>query len=152
MKGNEKDRPLRSDLVDLTGMRVGEWTVLEAAGLQRFKRARPQRLWRCRCTCGAEVEVRGQALRNATSTRCRACSHVALGKRFQRRIEGGRTFNTIAAASGLKPDTVMRRYRRGWPLWALGAAPGVMPRGLGVSRSVRPTAEAEVNRKNKRRK
>lgn len=144
MRGIEETaRRARSDLVDLTGQKVGAWTVLGIGRLQRYEKSKPQRLWRCRCECGAKVQVRGQALREKTSLECKACGASKAGERSRRVIEDGRSFSGIAAATGLKPDTVMRRYRRGWPLWALGLGPRAGPRGLGKTESVRPAQQVD---------
>lgn len=53
---------------DLTGKTFGSWTVIERAANRRGVI-----YWKCRCTCGSEHEVRGQTLRNETSTGCQKC-------------------------------------------------------------------------------
>lgn len=61
--------------INMVGQPVGEWTVLRRARLDEIEaRAnRSQAFWLCRCSCGREKAIRGQALRNGESTRCRAC-------------------------------------------------------------------------------
>lgn len=61
-------------LIDLTGMRIGEWTVLSRTVLRRHW------YWLCRCSCGTEREVCGTSLRERSSTRCRECA-TALKRR-----------------------------------------------------------------------
>jgi len=51
--------------IDLTGQRFGLWQVLWYAGNYR---------WRCRCRCGTEQPVLGNALRSGTSRGCRSCT------------------------------------------------------------------------------
>lgn len=63
---------------DLTGRRLGEWTVLRM--MPRTPGVSPQ--WLCRCSCGVERVVFGHALKGGRS---RACSRHAVdltGKRF----------------------------------------------------------------------
>lgn len=57
-------------MVDLTGMKIGKWLVLG----RDYEGTKPGRtMWFCRCECGNESSVIGQALRNGTSTRCNRC-------------------------------------------------------------------------------
>lgn len=59
--------------IDLTGMRFGKWTVLK----RDYDGSKPGcTRWFCRCDCGAESSVIGQALRNGTSTKCQACKKI----------------------------------------------------------------------------
>lgn len=59
--------------VDMAGRRVGDWLVLDRAGVAPSGKA----LWRCRCKCGRERVLQGVALRSGTTKRCRPCSTAA---------------------------------------------------------------------------
>ena len=52
-------------LIDLTGQKIGRWTVLEKAPSKN-------RIvyWLCQCDCGTIKEVRGQCLREGESISC----------------------------------------------------------------------------------
>jgi hypothetical protein len=52
-------------MIDLTGQKRGRWTVLRRAEWQHTSAA-----WLCRCECGTEKVVSGQALRIGTSKSC----------------------------------------------------------------------------------
>lgn len=55
---------------DLSGKRFGKWTVIE----RDYAGTKPGRtMWFCRCDCGTETSVIGQALINGTSTQCSNC-------------------------------------------------------------------------------
>lgn len=60
----------RSEFVDLTGQRFGQWTVLKQAKTGPHR----QTFWLCRCSCGTEAERNGQILKGGASTRCRPCA------------------------------------------------------------------------------
>ena len=65
--------------IDLAGQRFGRWTVLEEGGRDERGRA----LWRCRCDCGTEREVKGWRLREGTNRSCgclRRETSAALGR------------------------------------------------------------------------
>lgn len=53
-------------IIDLTGQRLGRWTVLAQAGVNK----RNSTLWRCRCECGTEKVVVGIVLRDGRSLSC----------------------------------------------------------------------------------
>lgn len=53
-------------IIDLTGQKIGYWTVLEQAGTN----VRQSTLWRCRCKCGNEKIVVGILLRGGKSFSC----------------------------------------------------------------------------------
>jgi hypothetical protein len=53
-------------IIDLTGQKLGYWTVLEQAGVNE----RQSTLWRCRCKCGTEKVVVGIVLRDGRSLSC----------------------------------------------------------------------------------
>lgn len=50
--------------IDIAGQRFGAWTVLSYKG---------DRLWICRCSCGAVRDITGYNLRSGVSLGCRAC-------------------------------------------------------------------------------
>lgn len=53
-------------IIDMTGRIIGLLTVIEEYG----RDAHGNVLWRCRCECGNEVIVRGDSLRNESTTSC----------------------------------------------------------------------------------
>lgn len=55
--------------IDLTGLTIGNWTVLHRIpGIRQTK-------WRCRCKCDTEHDVQAGHLSNGSSTGCRVCSN-----------------------------------------------------------------------------
>ena len=66
-----KCNKLPSKLVDLTGQKFNEWTVLEYAG---------NSMWKCKCSCGKEKLVHGYDLKNNSS---KSCGHNTLGTNFE---------------------------------------------------------------------
>lgn len=62
-----------SKLIDLCGVRFGEWTVLRLSDRVKVvgKAGRStKRFWFCRCDCGVEREVPGDSLRTGDSRSC----------------------------------------------------------------------------------
>ena len=55
-----------SKVIDLTGEKFGEWTVLERSGSDK----RGQALWKCQCSCGTIKNIVGSTLRNGASGSC----------------------------------------------------------------------------------
>ena len=51
-------------IIDLTGQKIGQWTVL-----YHIKGSNPSK-WFCRCSCGTEKEVNAQSLRRGESLSC----------------------------------------------------------------------------------
>ncbi len=104
----------------MVGKTYGDLLVLDIGG-----RRGKHRCVVVQCSCGAEYEVQGHTLRYGYAQRCRAC-HDARCARLVREehsvpLPDGQTVATIAAASGLKLNTVYRRWLRGWPVEKLGA-------------------------------
>ena len=54
-------------IVDLSGQRIGRWEVLYLLEERTKKRGT---IWHCRCECGTEKDVPGEALRNGSSKSC----------------------------------------------------------------------------------
>lgn len=56
---------------DLAGMSFGRWTVLEFAGYRTYKNnPKKNPLWKCRCSCGNEKDIRETSLLDGTSKSC----------------------------------------------------------------------------------
>ena len=70
-------------LIEMTGRRCGEWTVLNQAG----NLPRGGALWLCRCSCGKEKAVLGGDLRAGKSLSCGHPKTVRM--RGLRRMHGG---------------------------------------------------------------
>lgn len=64
---------------DYTGMRFGQWTVVERAGA-RNRHA----LWSCMCDCGRRTIVDGNSLRKGASMSCGCRKGITHGKRNTR--------------------------------------------------------------------
>lgn len=54
---------------NLAGMQFGEWTVLPVT-----TKAKENRLWLCKCTCGKECNVAAGSLKKGGSTQCKSCA------------------------------------------------------------------------------
>lgn len=54
---------------DMTGQKIGKLTVIERAHNDTNHRAQ----WLCKCECGEEIVVKGNALRNNIVTCCWMC-------------------------------------------------------------------------------
>lgn len=70
-----------SKVIDLTGEKFGEWTVLERSGSDK----RGQALWKCQCSCGTIRNIVGSSLRKGSSKSC-GC------KKIERSRENNGTF------------------------------------------------------------
>lgn len=76
---------------DLTGLQFFDWTVLFRNGTSPNKK---MPLWRCRCKCGTERDVRACNLRYGHTKSCGCRPHktqsapnpVAIGERFERLV------------------------------------------------------------------
>ena len=66
---------------DLTSQTFGQLTVLKDTG----KRKNRQVVWLCKCSCGKETEVVGQALRTGHTT---SCGHIKGGEKNVINLEG----------------------------------------------------------------
>lgn len=58
----------------MTGMKFGDWTVLEENGKNKWN----EWMWLCRCSCDREFTTLGRDLRTGKSTRCRKCSATGI--------------------------------------------------------------------------
>lgn len=67
---------MMGSMIDLTGMRMGAWTVLRRAGTSPYNQA----IWTCRCDCGTERAVAGQSLRNGVTHSCGCLKGPAIAK------------------------------------------------------------------------
>lgn len=61
--------------IDLTGRKVGHWTVLGKGGRNKHG----ELLWWCVCSCGTQREVKGQYLRIGDSKSCGCQTNVSHG-------------------------------------------------------------------------
>ena len=62
--------------IDMTGRVIGRLLVIEECGRDTHGNA----LWRCRCECGNEVIVRGDALRSENTTSCGCYQRERVGE------------------------------------------------------------------------
>lgn len=56
-------------IINIVGNQYGQWLVLSYIGKEKHAHK-----WQCRCSCGKELSVRGDNLRNGLSTSCRNCA------------------------------------------------------------------------------
>lgn len=56
--------------IDLTGKQFGYLSVIEQANDNILPSGRPEKMWRCKCSCGNETTVRGAFLRTGHTTSC----------------------------------------------------------------------------------
>lgn len=66
---------------DLTGKSFGRWTVIERAPDQISPCGYHNVMWRCRCDCGKEKNVRGKILINGSSKSCGCLQKELVGER-----------------------------------------------------------------------
>ncbi len=57
-------------LIDITGEKIGSWTVLQRGSNDQFGKVR----WLCRCDCGNERLVLSSNLRHNGSNKCKTCA------------------------------------------------------------------------------
>lgn len=65
-----------TNLIDLTGMKFGNWTVIRRDGSDRHNYAK----WLCLCVCGKEKTVQGTTLRSKESKSCGCCKPMPHGR------------------------------------------------------------------------
>ena len=58
--------------IDMTGKRIGNWTVIGPAPSRSGDGAA---YWLCKCDCGTVSSVVGRSLRSVISKRCRKCAN-----------------------------------------------------------------------------
>ena len=58
-----------SKLIDLTGQKFGEWTVISKSNYK--KKDCGNTFWTCKCSCGTTKDIRGTDLRNGKTKQCR---------------------------------------------------------------------------------
>jgi len=59
--------------IDLTGQKIGYWTVLQRGQTRRGGTGHTRIFWRCRCDCGTEKEVPSQVLRHHYGSKSCGC-------------------------------------------------------------------------------
>jgi hypothetical protein len=110
-------------LIDLTGRKIGHWTVLERGpnGSNSITR------WWCRCDCGKRRLVPTQNFLRRLSTRCLDCANAAKQKKIKHNGLA-LTYAEWAKRLGLKPASVRMRLARNPKSRALGAVNGQLAR------------------------
>lgn len=73
-----------SKFKDLTGQRFGKLTVLYRDTTHVDAKGCHRTMWRCKCDCGQEKTIRGDALTGGRSKSCGACNNDLTGQRFGR--------------------------------------------------------------------
>lgn len=77
-------------LIDITGQRFGNWTVIEKAPIRKGQGA----YWKCQCDCGKIKEVTGESLRAGSSTSC-GCKRPKLIKEYYTNERIDKTINLL---------------------------------------------------------
>ncbi len=106
--------------IPMVGRRYGRLVVVAEAGKRETPGGQRCRMVAAVCDCGSRGIHIAQSLRQGRSTQCRACGARASGRKTSTRLSDGRTVAQVAAATGLRLDTVYHRLVRGWPEWRLG--------------------------------
>lgn len=65
---------------EIIGQKFGKWTVVEFTGHDKNRSL----LFKCRCECGAEQNVRHSNLIRGISTQCKSCASTKHGYRYTR--------------------------------------------------------------------
>lgn len=77
MSSAKHARPVRVDVHDMRGQRIGKWTVLWLAPRLKSEGHRCAH-WVCRCECGTIQRISGLALRVGNTTQCMRCFRAAI--------------------------------------------------------------------------
>ena len=75
-------------MIDLTGQRFGRWTVLEYVGYEKGV------MWRCKCDCGTERNVRSDHLRYGKTISCGCFRAEVTAKETGKKIQKHGMWNT----------------------------------------------------------
>ena len=79
-----RDQPTSDELmpakIDLTGAQFGRLVVLTEAPAKRKPSGARVRRWLCRCSCGTELEVRGESLMSGNTSSC-GCLKAEIARR-----------------------------------------------------------------------
>lgn len=95
-----------SKFIDMTGQKIGKWTVLERAQNGAAGGTR----WLCRCDCGTLKSVAGGTLRNGTSSSC-GCDRVER-VRFSKghtKNEVGNRYGSLTVVEWIKDISIERK-------------------------------------------
>lgn len=79
-------------MLDMIGKRFGRLTVLSFAGHNKY--AKPQPVWLCRCDCGNETVVSGNALRSGNTKSC-GCLQIERRREANCLPEGVASFHRL---------------------------------------------------------
>lgn len=97
-------------VVDLTGEKIGLWTVLGRADDIVEKNGRRRVAWKCRCECGAEKVIRGNALTGGKSLSCGCLRRLQRESDCELYNLQGRQFGMLHVIS--RTDDIIDK--RGW--------------------------------------
>lgn len=84
----------KSLFIDLTGKVFGKLKVLKRVENYIQKNGRNRVVYLCRCECGEETKVRGENLKDGSSTRCWSCRNIEIGKKRLNDLTG-KTFGWL---------------------------------------------------------
>ena len=65
-------------LEDIKGQKFGRWTVIDKAGRYRYHNGKYVTLWRCKCECGEERNIRAGTLKRGLSLSCGCYKYESL--------------------------------------------------------------------------
>lgn len=69
-----------TNLIDLTGKRIHNLTVLSQSESQYDACGTLRTVWLCKCDCGKQINVIGRYLRRGDTKSCRDCLKVRMKK------------------------------------------------------------------------
>ena len=72
--------------IDLTGQKIGKWTVLYKNGKDKHNNF----LWHCRCECGTEADIAATTLKQRKSMQCKNCRSKKIAAARRVNIENER--------------------------------------------------------------
>lgn len=102
------------NLEDLTNQRFGRWTVLYRVDSIVEPSGRKATVWRCRCNCGNEQDVRASSLKNGSSKSCGCLKADVLTKTRDLKNERFGRWLVLDRA----PDKIIcQKYKRAQKMW-----------------------------------
>lgn len=103
------------NLVDMTGERIGRWTVLYQAPSRPYgDGTHATTMWHCRCDCGTEADVAAASLRNGDSQSCGCLKIEKLSKRYDLI---GQRFGRWLVVGEAEPIIIGKKQKRKQKMW-----------------------------------
>lgn len=80
-----KEVATKARLIDITGKKFGEWTVLHRSANKTYKTGQAAPMWKCKCSCGTEKDVFGASLRKGETRSC-GCLDISRGEELVQNV------------------------------------------------------------------